>query len=1055
MINYLIIAAFKNRFLTFLTFIVLVVVGVVMILRTPVDALPDLSENQVIVMTEWMGQSPRNVEDQITYPLTVAFQGLPNVKAVRGGSQVGLSMVTIIFEDSVPYYFARDRVSERLRLVTMDLPPGVTPVLGPDATGLGHIFMYTLTSDQRSLTELRTLHDFTVRYALQSVPGVAEIAPVGGYLKTYQILLDPVKLSQYGVPLMDIAKRVSESNANVSGKVVTTGEREIAIQGYGFFKTTESLKQLVIGERRDGLPLTLSDVAAVRESGAYRRSILADDKGEKVGAIVVMRFGENPLAVIDAVKARIADVQKSLPKDVKIVPFYDRTDLIRGAIHTMTRVITEEMVVTAIILAIFLFHFGATIITNIGLLVGVILTFIFMYVFKIPSNIMSLGGVAISIGVMVDAGIVITENMYRKFLTHKPKTFEERLHLAQESTLEVGRPIMFAILITIVSFIPIFSLSGMEGKLFTPLAWTHLFGLAGALIAALFLVPLLGLYLLRGKLHEDHEIKFVAWLQQKYAPILRGALHNRKRQMIMVAIGALITFALAFRIGSEFMPPLDEGTLLYMPITAADVSEQRAQEMLIASNKIIASFPEVEKVVGKAGRASTATDPSPLAMFESVITLKPKEEWRPDMTKEKLIREMNKKLKIEGLWNGFTQPIIGRIDMISTGVRTQVGVKVYGDDPIKLEKLAIEAEKILETVPGASNVVAVRNNGLKYLNITLNEGKLARYGVMKSDALSLISTGIGGETVATTVDGRKRYAIEVRLAVASRQNLEDIRSLLVHTASGVHIPLASVADISFEDGPAMIQSEDGLITSIVQMGIVGRDMGSFVEEAKETLASKLQLPSGYSVQWTGQYEHQMRAKATLTWVVPVVLLVIFVLLYLAYHDFGLVVIVMLTIPLSLSGGLIGLLIAGYNFSVAVWVGFITLFGTAVSMSVVKVVYLENAYRVRFGIPVIEGEGHEFGGPVKPKVVTKAGIEEAIVEGATLRLRPILMTTLVTIIGLVPMLTSHGTGAEVTKPLAVVLIGGLISAVTMTLTLVPVLFAYLRERKIGTFGTKSL
>lgn len=1051
MINSLIITAFKNRFLTFLLFFIIVIVGVVVISKTPVDALPDLSENQVIVMTEWMGQSPRNVEDQITYPLTVSFQGLPGVKTVRGGSQVGLSMVTVIFEDNVPYYFARDRVGERLRLVTADLPSGVNPVLGPDATGLGHIFMYTLeTTGKESLTDLRTIQDFTVKYALQSVPGVAEVASVGGYAKTYQIQPDPIKLAQYDISLMDIIEKVQKSNGNVSGKVVTTGEREVAIQGFGFFKSTDAIKQLVIGKRADGLPLQLSDLAIVRESGAYRRSILADQTGEKVGAIVVMRFGENPLKVIEGVKARIAEIEKSLPEGVTIKPFYDRTNLIKGAIHTMSRVIVEEMIVTAIILAIFLYHFGATLITNIGLLVGVILTFIFMYAFGIPSNIMSLGGVAISIGVMVDAGIVITENIYRKLLHHHPKDFAERLALVQEATLEVGRPIMFAILITIVSFIPIFSLSGMEGKLFTPLAWTHLFGLTGALIAALFLVPLLGLYFIRGKLHEDHEIKFVAFLQRLYTPILKGALHNRKRQMGIVAVFAITTFLLAFRIGSEFMPPLNEGALLYMPVTESDISEQRAQEMLIATNKIIATFPEVESVVGKAGRASTATDPSPLSMFETVIMLKPKEEWREGMTKDKLISAMNRKIKIEGLWNGFTQPIIGRIDMISTGVRTQVGVKVYGDDPIKLEELAIKAEDILTMVPGASNVVAVRTTGLKYLNIKLNEEKLARYNVAREEVLNLISAGIGGEIISTTVEGRKRFGIEVRLAQSYRQNLEDIRSLLVHNESGTHVPLSSVADISFESGPAMISSEDGMITSVIQMNVVGTDLGSFVNEAKKTLEQELKLPSGYFVKWTGQYEHQLRAKATLQWVVPAVLIVIFILLYLAYKDLGLVGIVMLTIPLSLSGGLIGLIIADYNFSVAVWVGFITLFGTAVSMSVVKVVYLENAYRVKFGIPIIEGEGSSHLTEKKePQVITKQGIEEAIVEGATLRLRPILMTTMVTIIGLIPMLTSHGTGAEVTKPLAVVLIGGLVSAVIMTLTLVPVLFAYLRERKVGT------
>ena len=1052
MITTLILSALKNKFLTILIFLGIVVLGTVVLYRTPIDALPDLSENQVIVMTEWMGQSPKNVEDQVTHPLTVALQSLPGVKAVRAGSQMGLSMVTVIFSDTVDYYFARDRVSEKLRQVTTDLPPGVTPVLGPDATGLGQIFMYTVDSPDMSLTDLRTVQDYTVRSALQSVPGVAEIASVGGYVKTYEVLVDPIKLAQQNIGLMDITSKIQAANGNVSGRVIAQGDSEIAVQGYGFFTSPASISSLVIGQRSEGIPLTIADIGTVRQSGAYRRDVLADDQTEKVGGIVVMRFGENPLTVIQGIKDRLREIAHSLPTGVTITPYYDRTRLINGAIHTMSRVIIEEMVVTAIILAFFLFHFGATLITNIALIVGVVLTFIFMYFAGIPSNIMSLGGIAISIGTMVDAGIVMTENMYRKLLMHTPKTTAERIALIGDGALEVGRPIMFAILITIVSFVPILSLQGIEGKLFSPLAYTHLFGLFGALITSLLLLPLLGFFFLRGRLHDDQDLPLVRWLQRRYEPILRSALTHRVRQILLVSIFASITYFLAFGIGSEFMPPLQEGTLMYMPVTAPDISEQHAQELLLATNKIIAGFPEVERVVGKAGRADTATDPSPLSMFETIITLKDKAAWPSGYTQDHIVKDMNDAITISGLWNGFTQPIIGRIDMLSTGVRSDVGVKIFGDDPTRLEQLAIQAEDILGAVPGAADVVAVRNSGLQYLNIHLNDDALARYTVQKSDVLMLIATGVGGEIATNTIDGRKRIGIEVRLNETSRQTARDVRALLVPTQHGTRIPLWRVADITQDDGPAMIQSEGGMITSVVQMGIEGRDMGSFVQDAQATLAAKLQLPTGYYTQWTGHYENKLHAEATLRFVLPLVLVIIFALLFIAYHDLGLVMIVMLTIPLSVSGGLLGLLIAGFHFSVSVWVGFVTLFGTAVSMSVVKVVYLENAYRARCGIPLYAGEEHI--GPKitgAPKVITKYDITEAIVAGATLRLRPILMTTLVTIIGLIPMLTSEGTGAEVTKPLAVVLIGGLISTALMTLTLVPVLFAYLRERQVGQHG----
>lgn len=1036
----------ESRFMTLVVFLCLTILGVILLYRTPVDALPDLSENQVIIMTEWMGQSPKNVEDQVTYPLTVSMQGLAGVKNIRSMSQLGLSMVTVIFEDNVDLYFSRNRVLERLSTVSGQLPPGVTPVLGPDATALGQIFMYTLESDQHSLTDLRTIQDFTVQYALQSVPGVAEVASVGGYVKTYQVVLDPIKMDHYMVSLEMLMDAIRLGNNNISGKVVDIGGKEIAVQVFGFFSDPDEIKNLVLGQRSDGIPLTIADVADVRVSGAFRRTILADQNEEKVGGVIVMRYGENPLSVIKAVKIKMAELEKVLPKGVMLKPYYDRTILIEGTIHTLKRVLIEELVITVVVLAIFLWHFGSTLITAISLILGVLITFISMYLFGVSSNIMSLGGVAIAIGTMVDASIVVSENAYRKLMEHAPKTLAERSRLVIEAAQEVGKPIMFALLITILSFLPIFGLEGMEGKLFAPLAYTHTFALFGALVSGLLLAPLLSYYFLRGKLHSDDDIPVVAYLQKLYKPILFASLKFRKMTFLITAIITVLGGLTIFGIGSEFMPPLDEGSLMYMPITVPDASEKQVQNMLLQTNKIISEFPEVERVVGKAGRARTATDPAPLSMFETIVTLKPKSEWRKDMTKRKLVSEMNKAIKIDNLWNGFTQPIIGRVDMLATGIRAQVGLKIFGDDPVKLEQMAIQAEGLLENVSGSSSIAAIRTMGLKYLNIDIREDLLAKYGVSKMEVLEAVAVGVGGMPITTTIEGRKRFSIEVRLKQAYRQNLEDVKSLPIKGMGGSRVILSNVADITLEDGPNEIQSENGVLRSVVQLNVEGRDLVSFVEDAKAYIGENLPLPEGYFVKWTGQYENHLRAKAKFSWMIPSVIFVIFLLLYMTYKDMELVALVMLTLPLGLVGGFIALFFTGYNFSVSVWVGFITLFGIAASMGVVKVIYLENAFRRRFGLLLVEEESSAPAAHVKPLPITKEGIQEAVFEGALIRLRPILMTGLTAIIGLIPMVWTTGIGSEVSKPLAVVLIGGLITVVAFTVIILPVLFTVLKERQ---------
>lgn len=1042
MINKIIEYALKNRFITAVAFVILTGFGIFALLKTPVDAIPDLSENQVIIMTNWSGQTPKNIEDQITYPLTVGMQGLPDVKAVRSSSMLGVSMVTVIFEDNVDIYFARDRVSERLNVIKGQLPSGVQPVLGPDATGVGHIFMYTLESDNHTLTELRSLQDFTVRYALQSVSGVAEVASIGGYVKTYQAVLDPIKLDQYNLKLDQVIQVIKMANNNVSGKVLEYGEREIAVQGIGFFEDPDEIRKVVLGMRADGVPLTLNDVGTVRIGGAFRRGILANGEEEKVGGIIVMRYGENPLEVIDAVKDRILEVEKSLPEGITIKSFYDRTTLIRNSVKTLRNILFQMLVITTVVLWLFLLHRGATLIAGVALVFGVLMTFLSMYIFKIPSNIMSLGGIAIAIGTMVDSIIVVTENAYQKLLRRSLETnpvatncnlsLQERLKIILESTKEVGTPIVFAILIICISFVPIFALEGMEGKLFKPLAFTNIFAMMGALIASLFFVPTFCLYLLKGKLREDHEIPTVRILQNWYAPLLKKTLASRKKVFVIVGILVTLTIGLGTQIGSEFMPPLDEGAIMYMPMTVPDVSERKARELLIETNRVFSEIPEVENVVGKAGRADTATDPAPLAMLETFITLKPKSEWRKGMTKEKLIREINSKINIPNLWNGFTQPIIGRIDMVSTGIRAQVGIKIFGDDAKKLEALAIEVEQLMLNVPGATGVVAIRTSGLKYLNVDLDEDKLALYGISKKEALDLVEIGTGGKTIAMTIEGREKYGIEVKYARPFREDIADIKGLTLTGRTGKKIPLSAVAEITMEDGAAALMSENAKLRGATQLNVSGRDLMSFINEAQTYLDDNLVLPSGYSVEFDGQYKNQIRAKQKLFWVVPSVITLIFLMLFLAYKDFGLVSIVMMAIPLSLIGGILFLWLAQYNFSVAVWVGLIALFGNAVETGVVIVLYLENSLKEYMK---------------KYDKITKSHLHDAIMEGATARLRPVLMTAFTSVIGLLPMLFSTGVGAEVQKPLAVVVVGGLITSIAMTLLVIPVFFEMLRERSI--------
>ncbi len=1029
-----------NRWvLTVSLFIALVSSGIWAVYNTPVDALPDLSENQVIVVSQWRGQSPQNIEDQVTYPLSTALQSLPKVKTVRSSSMMGVSMVTVIFEDDAGIYFARDRVSEKLAQVQSMLPSGVVTSIGPDATGLGHIFLYTLDHPDLSLTELRSLQDFVVKQELESLSGVAEVASVGGYVMQYQVVLDPVRMSDMGVGIQTVFQTLQQGNTTVAGNVLEYGEREISIQGLGFFESLEDIQNMVIGRFNDGNPILVSDIATVRISGAPRRGILANAQEEKVGGIVVMRYGENPLEVISRVKEKIPHIENRIGNEIRITPFYDRTELITGSINTLKWVLVQMVVITAFIMWVFLRHIPSTLVTGIALVFGVLLTFLVMKLFGIPSNIMSLGGIAIAIGTMVDSIIVVLENAYQHLVSASEKernSISSRIQIVLRSTQEVGLPLLFAICIIMISFVPIFALEGMEGKLFQPLAFTSIFAMLGALLSALFFVPLGCVWFLRGRLFADEHIPAVFWFQRLYEPLLRWAFSHNK--IVLGVSGVLLLGALGSSvfIGSEFMPPLDEGDIWYMPMTVPDVSERKAAELLRETNAILASFPEVKMVMGKAGRADTATDPAPLAMIETFITLKPKSEWRPGVTKEDLITQMNRSIQIPSLWNGFTQPIIGRIDMVSTGIRAQVGIKVFGTDPIDLENIALDIEQMMSHIPGASGTVALRTLGLRYLNIDIKEDQLAAYGIPKSNVLQAISVGMGGAVVSSVVEGRERYGVQLRFAHNMRDDIETIKGLPIRGLNGQLVSLDAVADIRIENGPAVLHSENGQLRSVVQMNVRGRDLVSFVEDTKTHLDENLQLPVGYRLEFDGQYKNQVRAKSKLSWVVPLVVVLIFLILYITYNDLKMVSVVMMAIPLSIIGGIAALLLSQYNFSVAVWVGFIALFGNAVETGVVIVLYLQQSLESMYK---------------KTKRVTFSHIDEALMAGATKRLRPVLMTAFTSLLGLLPLLVTTGTGAEIQKPLAVVVLGGLLTSVIMTLLVIPVLFRVLQNGRVKKAG----
>jgi copper/silver efflux system protein len=1040
MINRLIEFSLKNRPLVLIAYLILAAWGYWALLKTPIDAIPDLSENQVIVYTDWSGRSPQEVEDQITYPLTTNLQGLAGVKNVRSSSAFGFSMINVIFQDDVDLYFARTRVLERLNLASSFLPEGVVPVLGPDATGVGQVFWYTVEGPYDGGT-LHSLQDWFIKYQLNSVAGVAEVASIGGWVRQYQIDVDPHKLRGYNIPLSTLVSAVQKSNTNVGAKVLEINDTEEAVRGVGLINSVDDLNNIVL-TASGGTPVYVRNVADVHIGPEFRRGVLDKAGKEVVGGVVVIRNGANALEIIDAIKQKIGALEPGLPKGVHIVPFYDRSDLIHHSVDTLKTALIEEIVLVTLAHALFLWHFRSILIVTLPLPLAVLCSFLFMHYVGISSNIMSLGGIAIAIGVLVDAGIVMTENVLRKAEQYYEAHGEYRSAIHQitlEAAKLVGRPIFFAMAIIILAFVPVFALTGMEGKLFHPLAFTKTFAMVGSTLIAVTLVPVLCTFLIRGKLHREEDNPLMRGLRGLYKPTLNWALRHRLVSLCAAIVIFISAVLLATTIGSEFMPPLNEETALFMPITDPSISLTKAGEILRWQDKIIAQDPLVDSVVGKIGRAESAIDPAPVNMTETVIVFKSKNQWPSGTTKETILQHLDEKLRVPGVTNIWTQPIRNRIDMLSTGIRTQVGVKIFGSDLATIEQKAEEIERVLHQVPGAVDLYAERITGAPYLEIKTNREAAARYGIRVGEVQDVIETAIGGKNLTTVIDGRQRLPVRVRYARDFREDPETLSRVLVDASSGAQIPLGEVADIRLVMGPSMISSENGLLRGTVLMNVRGRDVGGFVADAQRAVARQVKMPQGYYIEWSGQYENEISARNRLQLVIPIVFLIIFLLLYKTYNSFREASHVILAVPFALSGGVFLLKLLGYNFSVAVWVGFIALFGTAVQTGVVMVIYLEEAVARK---KAAEG------------TLTVAGLREAVIEGALLRLRPKVMTVSTIVAGLLPIMWSARTGAEVMKPLATPVLGGMVSSLLHVLIVTPVIFTWLREREIRQKGVEN-
>ncbi|MDP1611175.1 MAG: efflux RND transporter permease subunit [Sulfuritalea sp.] len=1078
MLNALIGWSARNSFLVLLATLFVTLAGIYAVLRTPIDALPDLSDVQVIVYTEYPGQAPQVVEDQVTYPLTTAMLSVPKSKVVRGFSFFGASFVYIIFEDGTDIYWARSRVLEYLNFAAGRMPKGITPQIGPDATGVGWVYQYALLAKDKTLAELRSIQDWYLRYQLTKAQGVAEVASIGGFVQTYQVTVDPVKLRAYGIPLMKVAQVIRDSNRDVGGRVVEMAETEYMVRGKGYLRGRSDLELLVVKSEK-GTPVLIRDIARVELAPDERRGLTElNGEGEVVSGIVMARYGQNALEVISNIKEKIVEVSAGLPEGVTIETVYDRAELIHRAIDTLKRTLAEESIIVALVCIVFLLHVRSALVAILMLPVGILIAFIAMRLLGMNSNLMSLGGIAIAIGAMIDAAIVMIENAHKHLerLHSSPfkgeagrgmgeeggaqphphpnpplegegirqsaeveggGTFDQRAEAIIAACREVGPALFFSLLIITVSFLPVFTLEAQEGRLFSPLAYTKTFAMAGAALLSVTLVPVLMMLFIRGKIMPEAKNpvnRFLIWV---YRPIIAWVMRWKKLTILLAVLAMAVSIYPASRLGSEFMPTLNEGTLFYMPTSLPGMSITKAAELLQTQNKIIKSFPEVASVYGKAGRANTATDPAPTEMFETVINLKPESEWRPGMTTDKLIAELDKALQFPGVANSWTMPIKARIDMLSTGIRTPIGIKVFGKDLAEMERLAREIEAVVKAVPGTTSAFAERLTGGFYLDITPDREQLARYGLAVGDLQDVIGSALGGEMVTTTVEGRERFGVQVRYPRELRADPQQIaREVLVPTMDGAMIPLGQVAKVEITKGAPGIRTENALLSAYIFVDIRDRDIGGYVADAKRAVAEKIKFPPGYYVTWSGQFEYMERAIAKMKVVIPVTLLIIFLLLYLNFRRLTETLIVMLSVPFALVGGVWLMWLLDYNLSVAVAVGFIALAGVAAETGVVMLIYLDHAWTAAQARCVAEN-----------RRVASADLYAAVMEGAVERVRPKMMTVTAIMAGLLPIMWGTGTGSEVMSRIAAPMVGGMISSTVLTLAVIPAIYALVKEWRL--------
>ena len=1028
-----------NRFFVLLLTAILIGSGLFAVKNTPVDALPDLSDVQVIVKTSYPGQAPQVVQDQVTFPLTTAMLSVPGAQTVRGFSFFGDSYVYVIFDENTDLYWARSRVQEYLSQVASRLPDSATAELGPDATGVGWIYLYALVdkTNQHDISQLRSLQDWFLKFELQTVPGVSEVASVGGMVKQYQVNVEPDKLRAYGIPLSLIQTAIKQGNQEMGASVVEMAEAEYMVTSTGYIKSVADLEAIPLGVNANGTPLQLRDVADIRLGPQMRRGIAElNGEGEVAGGVVVMRYGENAQKTIELVKAKLESLKKGLPDGVEIVPVYDRSNLIKNAVDNLTSKLFEELVVVALICIVFLFHVRSSLVAIITLPLGILTAFIIMYWQGINANIMSLGGIAIAIGAMTDGAIVMIENMH-KHMEKTPLTDENRWQVVTDAASEVGPALFFSLMIITVSFMPVFILEAQEGRMFAPLAYTKTYAMAASAGLAITLVPVLMGYFIRGKVISEQNNPVNRLLVNAYKPLLNTVLRFPKMTLVLAVVVAVIGFYPVNKIGSEFIPPLDEGDLMYMPTTYPGLSIGKAREILQQTDKLIATVPEVLTVFGKVGRAETATDPAPLTMIETFIQLKPKDQWREGMTLDKLKKELDGLVKFPGLTNAWVMPIKTRIDMLATGIKTPVGIKVAGPNLSEIQKIGQQIEVLLKDVPGTASVYSERVAGGRYIKVDINREKAARYSLNIADVQQVVATAIGGMNVTETVEGQERYPVNLRYPQDYRDSPEELMLLPIVTPAGQRIALADVADVFIEDGPPGIKSENARLNGWSFIDIDGIDIGSYVDNARKVLDEKLVLPAGYSITWAGQYEYMERAKEKLAYVLPLTLAIIIVLLYLNFRSFVEVAIIIATLPLAMIGGIWLMYLEGFNFSVAVGVGFIALAGVAVEIGVIMLVYLNQAYQEKCAQAKLAGKALSF-----------AELKQAIVEGAGLRVRPVMMTVATIIIGLLPVLYGTGTGSEVMSRIAAPMVGGMFSAIVLTLLVLPAVYLLWRKRGIN-------